>query len=42
MDVTFCDQAISNIKLNNETKIKIVALEGKTDKKVIRKINFVI
>ena len=41
MDLTFCDQSVSNIKLNNDTKVKIVACEGKSDKKVIIIINII-
>ena len=36
MDLTFCDQSFNNIKLNSDTKIKIVACEGRNDKKVSR------
>ena len=34
MDLTFCDQSVNNIKLGSDTKIKIVACEGRNDKKV--------
>ena len=39
MDITFCDHhPPHHIKLNDDTKIKIVACEGKHEKKVKNRI----